>query len=287
MSRIVALVLVLLAILAILGVLLPAVYHSRGEEEMRRCQNNLRQIGSTGLLHAVMPGEPVPFEAQSRIPAATIVNEKLKFDERLSWYLLIVPAVEHGVPVPGAKAGPATSLDEKLRAVNLNLAWDAEPQTALAATQLKFAQCPVWRPEPAAVHGMTTYLGNGGIGAQTPAMALEQAGRNAGVFRYDTATSLEAIRDADGLSYSLLVGESASNPGPWLQGGPATVRTLNAEALPPFLGKGRLYAGLHRGRGNFAFTDGSVRVLTDRTNSAVFKAMLTIDGREVNEFVNE
>src|SRR4051812_6503089 len=101
MARIIAVIVFLLALLTVVGLVIPSVYRAREEEGMKRCQNNLREIGF-GLLHTAKPGEPVPAKEQTSFPAATIANEALAADRRLSWYPLIVGAVDQGPTEPGA-----------------------------------------------------------------------------------------------------------------------------------------------------------------------------------------
>ena len=129
---------------------------------------------------------------------------------------------------------------------------------------------------------MTNYFGNGGVGLDTPTLTIEEAARNAGVFRYNTPTPLEIIRDGDGLSNTISIVESARDIGPWLRGGPSTIRCLDPQQ-PFTLGHGQYYSGCHRGRGNFAFADGSVRVMTDSIHPPFFRALLTIQGGEKEE----
>ncbi len=287
MGRIIVVILVLLTLLALLGIALPAVMRARAEAEFRRCQDNLRRIGF-GMLHAVEPGATVPEKARDRVPPGTIVNGDMSFDQRLSWYVMVAPAIEQGIPNGGGPPRAATALDDALASVNTKLAWDAPPHKALAAMQLKFARCPAWPGVPNAEFGLTNYPGNGGLGQETPAKSIDDAGHSAGAFRYDTPTPFSVIGMGDGLEQTLLVGETSTDLGPWLRGGPATVRTLNADTSVPYLGKGRLYSGNHPGRGNFLFADGSVRVLTDRTNGDFFKGLLTIDGRDTDtDFTKE
>ena len=281
MSRIIAVVLIFLAVLIGIGIILPAISKAREEAEFRRCQNHLRQIGSIGLFHSSLPGQPIPLEARSYFPAGTVVNAELTPEQRLSWYLLTLSAIDQGSPEPGpAKKRKATPFIDLLKDIDINKTWDAESNQQLGRTRLVVALCPGQRldgglDQPA----MTNYFGNGGIGLDTPSLTIEEAARNAGVFRYNTPTPLETIRDGDGLSNTISLVESARDLGPWLRGGPATIRCLDPQ-LPFALGQGQYYSGCHRGRGNFAFADGSVRVMTDTTHPSLFRALLTILGGE-------
>ena len=284
MSRIIAVVLIFLAVLTGIGIILPAISKAREEEEIRRCQNHLRQIASIGLFHTTMPGQPIPLEAKSYFPAGTVMNPELTPEQRLSWYLLTLSAIDQGSPEPGAaKKRKATPFIDLMKDIDINKAWDAEANQKLGRTRLVVALCPGQRLElgpdqPA----LTNYFGNGGIGLDTPTLTIEEAARNAGVFRYNTPTPLDVIRDGDGLSNTISIVESARDIGPWLRGGPATIRCLDPNQ-PLALGQGQYYSGCHRGRGNFAFADGHVSVMTDSTNPAFFRALLTIQGGEKEE----
>jgi hypothetical protein len=286
MARIVVVMLIVLTMLAAVGIILPAINRAREEEEMRRCQDHLRRIGSYGLLHSCLPGQSAPIPAQDYFPSGTVVNQKLAVGQRLSWYVLVLPAIDRGPVEPGSTPKKPLQYADLLAQIDIEKPWDAEVHQSLAHTRLTFALCPAQRPEAGDGPALTNYLGNGGIGANTAALPLAEAGKHAGVFRYDTPTALETVRTGDGLSNTISVVESARDLSAWLDGGPATVRSLDPDE-PPYLGPGRLYAGCHRGRGNFAIADGSVRVLTDRTTPIFFRAMLTIQGNENLDDVNE
>lgn len=279
MARIAALVFIALVVVGVAGLIVTGIYRAREDQEMRRCQNNLRQIGEFGLLHSALPGKPVPFQANVYFPSGTLVNDKLPYDERLSWYVLVLAAVEQGPVEAGAKANKPLSHAEALANIDSSKPWNAEVHQSLAHTRLPVFICPAQAPESGGGPALTNYLGNGGIGPETAALTVEAAGKRAGVFRYNTPTPLELIRDGDGLAHTISIVETARGIGPWLQGGPATVRSLDPDEAP-YLGPGRLYAGCHRNRGNFAVADGSVRVLTDRIDPVVFRALLTIRGGE-------
>jgi prepilin-type processing-associated H-X9-DG protein len=280
MSRIVGVILVLVLLMLALGIIIPAVYQSRDKEEMARCQDNLRRIGSFGVFHSALPNKPPPLNADSYFPAGTIVNLQLAPEDRLSWYVTIVAAVEKGPPEDEKshkkKSFPVAEL---LKSVDDQQPWNADAQHSLAYTSLNFLVCPGRLPQtPADQPAPTNYVGNGGLGVETAAIPVELAGEKAGVFRYDSPTPLELIRNGDGLSNTISILETSQNLGPWIRGGPSTVRSLDGQ--PPFLGVDAPFGGNHRGRGNYSFADGSARVLTDQTDPAVFRALLTIQGRE-------
>jgi len=277
MGRVVVIVLILVALLLTAGIMLPAVYRARNEEEFRRCQNHLRQVGNVGLFHSVTPGDPVPTRALEYLPAGTLGPERFAPEQRLSWYPLIMSAIEVNPAVAPEQRRSDTPMLGLLRGLDVQQAWDAPANQKMAKTKLVVALCPAQRPTPT-MDGFerTNYLGNGGLGANTPALSIEEAGGKAGVFRYDIRTPIEAIRDGDGLSNTISIVETARDLGPWLSGGPATIRCLEGDDPP--LGPGRMYAGCHPNRANFAFADGSVQVKSIQMDPVVFRAMLTIQG---------
>lgn len=289
MSRFIGVLVLLFLALLLLGIIVPAVFKARADEEMRRCQNHLRQIGLIGMFHSVLPNKSVPTKDQSYFPTGTIVNPDLAFERRMSWYVLILSAVELGVPNDDVQKREneiqkkSSANVELLKGIDVQKSWDAEVNQSLARKQINVLLCPSVIPTVAeGQNTLTNYVGNGGLGANTPSLPLDVAGANAGVFRYDYQTRIEDIQKGDGLSTSISVLETNDKLGPWLQGGPSSVRTLDTDK-PPYLGPNEPFSGCHFGKGNFAFADGSVQVLTDAMNPSVFRALLTIRGNEKNE----
>jgi hypothetical protein len=127
---------------------------------------------------------------------------------------------------------------------------------------------------PADGFAPTHYVGVGGIGPGDAA-TKPASDPQAGCFRYDSSTPFAAIDD--GLRTSILFAESAM-AAPWLQGGPGTVRTLDADR--PAMGPAGQFGGIHRGFSCFGYADGSAGILTDRISPAVLRSLCTIRGRE-------
>lgn len=282
MRRVVLIALILFAALTLLGIILPAVQRARQEEELKRCQNHLRQIGSFAIIHSTLPGEPVPLKAQTFFPSATVPNDMHMYDQRLSWYVYTLSALDQGPIEPGAPLPKKkeTELTALVRDIDVKQPWNAETNRKAARTRLLQALCPAQPlPDESDQPAICNYLGNGGIGVDAPLLPLDKSGARAGVFRYDTQTSLEAIINGDGASNTISFVESTTNLGPWIRGGPATIRCLDSNQTP-FLGPGKQYSGCHIGKGNFVFADGSVRIFTNTTSADFFRSLLTMQGAD-------
>jgi prepilin-type processing-associated H-X9-DG protein len=275
MSKIVGIIFIVLVLLGIAGLILPAIYKARSEEELQRCKNHLRLVGTYGLFHSTMPGEPKAIEPQMFFPAGTVVNLSLDADKRMSFYVPVLTALDQG-PEAGKIGTEVHHVAELMQQINVKEPWDSKTHQPIANSRVGILMCPSRLSEVHDQPAVTNYAGNGGLGLDTPALPLDIARTKAGLFRYDTQTPVDAIQD--GLSNSLSLLES-SNPGPWLQGGPSTVRGLNLEQMP-YLGAGKQFGGNHPGIGNFSFADGSVRVLADRVSPSFFRALMTIKGGE-------
>ncbi len=280
MRRVIILGLIVMGVLIALGIILPGIQRAREEEEMRRCQNHLRQIGSFAIIHSTLPGEPVPLKAQESFPSATIPNPELPIDQRLSWYVLIISALEQGPVEPGKPPQPRkpTAVTDLIKEFDIKQPWNVEPNLKIARVRLPQAHCPAQTfSTPENQPAVCNYLGNGGIGLDAPELPLDKAGKRAGVFRYNTPTPLESIVNGDGASNTISFIETAVDLGPWIRGGQATIRCLDPDQQP-YLGVGKRYSGCHARKGNFAFADGSVRVFTDTTNAELFRSLLTMQG---------
>jgi prepilin-type processing-associated H-X9-DG protein len=284
MSRLVGVIILIVLLLIVAGILIAKLMDFRVAGDRVRCQDHLRRIGFA-TFHAGLPNEPIPTEIQPFIPAGTVPNPGLTPEERLAWYVLALRALEQGPSdaTPGAKkSARPTPLRDTIAGIDLKAAWDAAANARAAHTRVSTLLCPAnmatWPDgEPA----LTQYVGMAGIGLDVAALSRDQAGKRAGAFRYDDRTPLDAI--TDGLSHTISVAETNRDLGPWIRGGPSTVRGLDPNATP-YLGRGRQLAGLHLRGGNFGFADGSARFIAETIDPAVFRAQLTIAGGEKDDF---
>jgi prepilin-type processing-associated H-X9-DG protein len=280
MSRLVGVGVVVFILLVLAGILVPYIYRARVQQDLVRCQDNLRQVGSFAVFHSALPNQPVPLVAASQFPPGTLINPKLPVDKRMSWYALVLGALNQGSADPKTRIRTAGSLGDLIKQIEVDKPWDAEVHQNVARYRLTVAICPsaapAWTPDKPA---LGQYLGIGGIGLETPDQDFVIPGPNAGVFNYNIPAKSQTIIDGDGLSHTMSIGETNSNLGPWFQGGPSTVRALDPKD-EPYTGPGRQFGGCHPGKGNYSFADGSVRIVTETINPVIFRAMMTIAGNE-------
>jgi prepilin-type processing-associated H-X9-DG protein len=84
----------------------------------------------------------------------------------------------------------------------------------------------------------------------------------------------------DGASQTVLLIESEARRTHWMA--PADVLLDEIVPMSP-TGESMFLRGFHKGRGNAAFCDGSVRALSDDMDASVLRALLTRDGGETIE----
>src|SRR5262249_12435275 len=271
-------VLLLLSLFLIAGIGVPLIMHFRVNSDRISCQNHLSDLGLFGVRHASIPGQPVPPTPKNELPPGTFENPPLAPERRMSWYAYTLNALNQGPPQPDPKVKrrPPAGLGQLLEAFDPAAPWDAPTHTALARYRFATAICPAVvrdyapdEPVPA------NYIAMGGLGVDTPALSVDKAGPNAGAYRFDGPTPFAQI--TDGLQHTAQIIETNNNLGPWLQGGPSTLRGLDA-AAQPYLGPGHQFGGCHPGGAYASMVDGSVRFLKESIDPGVFRAMLTIAG---------
>jgi prepilin-type processing-associated H-X9-DG protein len=244
------------------------------------CKNNLRELALFAALH----NNPKPGRDDGRflheIPAGTVVLPGVAPADRLSWVVPSLPGLDQR----------RQDVAAVLAAVDRAQPWAAAPNQQAATARLVVLLCPAAPAEaPPDAPAPTQYLGIAGLGADAAALALTSPpSPRAGCFRYDAPTPFAVVAAGDGLSQSLLFGERAADVGPWLRGGPATVRGLDdAAGAPPYVGPGGQFGGCHTQKANWAFADGAVRFLTDRVDPAVLARLATIAGGAAELTVGE
>jgi len=282
MSRRVAVVLVVLVFLTAAGLVITYIQKVRLQANLVTSQNNLRQLAQFAAHHA-NPDPKRKAAVPKEIPAATVLlpnRPDLPPEGRLSWLTYVLPGLDQRRQ---DVAGLITQINDQEP-------WDAERNQVAARTRLLVALVPLNTPQVAPDEpAVTCYVAIAGLGPDAATIQLPPTGRappRAGAWRYDAATPFDRI--TDGLSQTLLIGETADDPGPWLRGGSATTRGLNDAAdAKPLVGTGGQFGGYFPNGANFALCDGSVRIFTPKTTPGVLLGMATIAGGEKDPIVGE
>jgi hypothetical protein len=233
------------------------VQRLRHEAAKTNCRNNSRVIALGTCANY--------YDTNGRFPPGTIRNAELPVERRFSWLIDLLSYIESTM-IKHPRTGP----------------WDAEENPMKFARCLTFL-CPA-NPERSREDGvgLTHYVGIAGLGVE--AARLPSGHRAAGVFGYDRATHKEDI--TDGLATTVLVIETTTNLGPWLAGGPSTVRGLDPDSIV-YVDRGGQFGSYHpvgntwrSGGAQACFADGSVRVLNRDIDRTVLEALVTIAGGE-------
>ncbi len=259
------------------GLLVTGICRVREAAAQMKCASHSKQWALA--LHNAADTFPVERNEKggSAFPSGTISNADLPPEQRLSWFVSVLPYVDH---------------NNALQQFDLTRgADDPRNQSAIA---YRFPQliCPssgeydrssrAWRSTVPLTH----YVGVAGVGADAATLPLGHPGT--GIFGYDRRTVLRGDIP-DGMSNTLLLIETSQNPGHWAFGGPATVRGFLPESAP-YLGDGRPFGGWH---GDYtvwsskkshycivAMADGSVRSLFNTIAPEVLEALATVAGKE-------
>lgn len=271
-------VVVLLAGMAFLaaGFLLTGINRSRDFNARMGTLNNLRELGqfcaeSGKFIQAAQQLKQPPL-IPGEVPAGTIVGPDRPAETRLSWAVAMLARMN-------AKRFDTASLAKQFDPTR---PWDDPQHLAPAQMRLPVLTSPGRIPEPLAEGRFATnYVGNGGLDNSAGLPEQVKIDPRSGAFHYDRPTPLQVIYDHDGLSSSALFLEVSRDLGPWIRGGPSTVRTLDlSETALPALGADGQFGGNHDGIVGVSFADGSARFLTDRTAPAIVRSLMTIAGQE-------
>ncbi|MBY0461527.1 MAG: DUF1559 domain-containing protein [Gemmataceae bacterium] len=255
------LIVVLVIVAVLIGLLLPAVRRVNHAATVMRCQNNLKQVGLALHNH---------HDTFGHFPPGAVPHPELPADERLSWQFTLLPFLEE------QKAHDYFDPDS---------AWD-DPRNAAAARHFypQTLSCPASFGS-ADDRGRADYVGLAGVGADVARFPLE--GPGVGFFGFDCKLKVEDV--TDGLAHTLAVYETSFQPGPFVRGGPSTVRGLDLSDAP-HLGQGRPMGGLHKRDRTFGrpkplgctmlLADASVRLSPAEMSADVLSALATVAGGE-------
>jgi prepilin-type processing-associated H-X9-DG protein len=266
MRRGLTLIEVIVVVVIVIGVailLLPAVSKVRIASLRVNCQNNLKQLGIACHNYASANND--------HFPPGTLPNPVLAPEERLSFHVPLLPYVEN----------------EKLYALLAKTeTWDSDRNVGLVAHRaFKLYQCPYWlaiNDYDANLVGsghlaFTHYVGVAGTGADAVARPGDAPG--VGIFGYDRTVKIKDVKD--GTENTALMLETVHEVGPWMRGGPSTVRAVDAGAQ--FGGthpRTSMWGKKHDNGFNLLLADGSVRHTKPDIDPAVLAALATVAGGE-------
>ena len=258
------------------GFLITYLPKARLNANMVTSQNNLRQLALFGAHHVKPDPKRDASKVPSAIPAGTIVVPGIPNgppEDRLSWVVTVMPLMDQ-------QKNPVLELFPR---IDQQQPWAFEPNQQAGRTRLPALLCPENTPDvPAGSPGITCYVGIGGVGLD--AASLPPGAPRAGAFRYDGITPFDSI--TDGLSQTLLFAETRNDVGPWLRGGPSTIRGLNdASDAQPLIGG--QFGGYFPAGANFAMCDGGVRTFSPRTSPSVLLGLATIAGKESDRLAGD
>jgi hypothetical protein len=242
----------LASLVTVLGV--AAIVGLRMQDYSRRaeCANHLRLIGVSLNKYA---------DTHGTFPAAASAPAWLPPDRRLSWMAGVLPLLAEGTRANATYQELAGRIDREK-------AWDDGANAAAAKARVRLFLCPAGVE---ATPGMTHYVGVAGVGP-------DAAGRRrddtlAGVFGYDRGVKREEV--TAGVSYTMMVAETAERNGPWLAGGFPTVRGAEP-GVEHYVGAGRPFGGLHHRVAQVLWVDASVRPVSEATPGDLFRACATL-----------
>ena len=262
------------------GLLLTLVAKVREAQARMVCTSHFKQLALALHNYGDSYHSRGPGRGGAAFPAGTVPHPTLPPDQRLGWWVLILPYFEE---------------EKVFKQFDLTRGPGDPVNLAPANNRFQMLVCPAsgegkydndtrtrsWKsPTP-----LTHYVGVAGVGADAAELPLKHP--RAGVFGHDRRTAIADI--TDGTSYTLLLIETADSPGHWAFGGTATVRAFDPPAAP-YTGAGRPFGGWHGGdswSGRFAaqvytvaFADTSVRSLSTKIAPEVLEALATVAGKE-------
>jgi type II secretory pathway pseudopilin PulG len=269
------LIVAIVIVVAIVILLIPAIGNVKRAAVRASCTNQLRLLGQAAHQY---------HDAHGHWGPGTVPDTPFPPEERLSFYAPLLPHIDAREPV-----------HDKLR---LTEPWDAEVnRAAIKDVNWTVFQCPEWtgaqppdvrRDLAAGTYDYpkhANYTGIGGVGAN--AAALPTGAPGIGMFGYDRTVKKDDVKD--GLANTILLIETGYEVGPWIRGGPSTIRTIDP-AAQHLTGGGLPFGGTHYRERLFRpheangfhvlFADGSTRYTNKEVSPAVLTALATIAGGE-------
>jgi prepilin-type processing-associated H-X9-DG protein len=254
------------------------VLHFRATADRTACMDNLRRLGLATGLYTV---------SQKTFPPATYPALDLAPARRTSWIALILPYADHKPAGPrnagGQEGDPLADWREaaEQKPANRRYAefqerlalakpWDEPPNLEASRVVLPFCVC---RSHPAgdALQGRTDYVGFSGLGIDAATYPAKDP--RDGAFGYDRL--LRPAEVTAGLGQTLLAAETSRDNGPWIAGGPPTVRGLDPDE-EDYIGAERPFGGFHPGGMNALWMDGHVEFLNQRIRPELLRELVLV-----------
>ena len=192
-------------------------------------------------------------------PPATRDPKALAGDRRLSWMADILPLLARDKQGRSRYEGVSEQLDR-------DKAWDDPANAKPAARPIRLYQAPAHPNYDPLGSAVTHFVGIGGVGED--AVSLSRNDPRAGMFGHDRGVRPKEI--TRGLSYTLLVLETAHDNGPWIAGGFPTARGI-ASGESRLIGPGAPFGGINPEHVQALWVDGSVRAMKESTPGDVLR----------------
>ena len=228
-------VVIIIAMMA--AVILPAILAARESGRRQACQNNLRQL-SLGVLNYS--------DTFRAFPMGTYGSRDLRPVDRFSWYLPLWNFIEGKLPrllLDTTQAWNAEVNRSPQLEYTIDWSLPTEQKEIRPLDSVRSFTCPsAVQSQTILGISVTQYVGMGGLGLQSPGFDLGQAG--CGAWGFDRRLTNTDVIDGLGSTISLI--ETNRDPGPWLAGGPPTVRGIKI-GDSPYIGRGMQFGGLHPG----------------------------------------
>jgi prepilin-type processing-associated H-X9-DG protein len=212
-------------------------------------KNNLKQLGLA--LHNY-------HDVYRQFPTGTIVDDKLKPDQRLSWIVSILPFIEEKAVYDR---------------IERKKGWKDAANRRMMQTRMMVLQNPGVAVKKEPSYGSTHYVGIAGLGKDS--LTAKVHNKKTGIFGYDRVTRMRDIRD--GTSNTMMASEASANYGPWGSGGTATIRAFTKK---PYINGPDGIGGPFPGGCNVLFADGSVKFISNNISVKVLEALSTAQGGE-------
>jgi Protein of unknown function (DUF1559) len=260
----------LTALCLLLALLMVGVQKARTAAAWWSCSMNLQQLGFAMYSY---------HDVHNHLPPGTMPNPELPPEERFSFHVAICRYTE---------------CDNLYSLLDKQQPWDSERNVGIMAHRThKVFQCPNWVDAHsydanlvASGHlAFTNYVGVAGVGPDAATRPADAPG--IGIFGYDRTLKLQDVKD--GTENTAMLFETAHELGPWIRGGPSTVRAVNVDEAP-LAGISRPFGGTHyrtswnfgkRADGfNVLLADASVRFTSPDIDATILTALATIAGGE-------